>query len=94
VIKLRRIRWAGHVGLVRERRGEARRGEVSTGVWWRNLRERDHLDNIKIDLQEVGLGGGGEHGLDSSGLGQGEVTCTCKCSNKLLASIKYGEFLD
>jgi len=33
------------------------------GVWWGNLRERDHLervgvdgDNIKTDLQEVGLG--------------------------------------
>jgi len=37
------------------------RGEVYTGVWWRNLKERDHLgrprrrweDNIKMDLQEV-----------------------------------------
>ena len=32
-----------------------------TGVWWGNLRERDHLkdpgtDNIKMDLQEVGWG--------------------------------------
>jgi hypothetical protein len=33
------------------------------GFWWGNLRERDHLeslgvvgDNIKMDLQEVGLG--------------------------------------
>jgi hypothetical protein len=35
------------------------REEVHTGVWWGNLRERDHLkdpgtDNIKMDLQEVG----------------------------------------
>jgi hypothetical protein len=37
------------------------RGEVCTGFWWGNLRERDHLedprlrweDNIKMDLQEV-----------------------------------------
>ena len=33
-----------------------------TGLWCGNLRERDHLedpsvDNIKMDLQEVGCGG-------------------------------------
>ena len=40
----------------------ARMGDMR-GVWWGNLRERDHLervgvdgDNIKTDLQEVGLG--------------------------------------
>jgi hypothetical protein len=40
------------------------RGEVYTGFWWGNLRERDHgrpncrwEDNIKMDLQEVGCGG-------------------------------------
>ena len=41
------------------------RGEVHTGFWWGDLRERDHLaypirrwqDNIKMDLQEVGCGG-------------------------------------
>jgi len=38
---------------------------VYTGLWWGNLRERDHLEdpgiggriNIKMDLQEVGCGG-------------------------------------
>ena len=36
---------------------------MHTGFWWGNLRERDHLedrkgeDNIKMDLQEVCLGG-------------------------------------
>ena len=41
------------------------RGEVQTRFWWRNLRERDHLEgigvnegNIKMDLQEVELGSG------------------------------------
>jgi len=43
------------------------KGEVCTGFWWGNLRERDHWgwgprhrwkDNIKMDLQEVGGGCG------------------------------------
>ena len=42
------------------------RGEVYTGFWWGNLRERDHLgrprrrweDNIKMYLKEVGGGCG------------------------------------
>ena len=38
VIKSRRIRWAEHVA----RTGE--RGEVHTGFWWGNMRERDHLE--------------------------------------------------
>jgi len=41
------------------------RGEVYTGFWWGNLRERDHLedpgvdggDKIEMDLQEAGCGG-------------------------------------
>ena len=57
VVKSRRMRWAGHV---------ARMGELCTGFWWGNLRERDHWgdprrrweDNIKMDLQEVGGGCG------------------------------------
>ena len=59
VIKLRRMRWAGHVAVWRK-------GEVCTRFWWGNLRERDHLGRprrrweeiIKMDLQEVGRGCG------------------------------------
>jgi hypothetical protein len=39
VIKLRRMRWAGHVAWM----GEGR------GFWWGNLKERDHLGNPGID---------------------------------------------
>jgi len=56
VIKLRSLRWAGHVA-----RREGKRGVYRVLVWG-NLRERDHLghrweDNIKAYLQEVGCGG-------------------------------------
>jgi hypothetical protein len=34
VMKSRRMKWAGHVASMR-------RGEVCTGVWWENLRERE-----------------------------------------------------
>jgi len=49
------MRWSGHVACVG-------RGEVHAGVWWRDLREGDHMadpgvhsweDNIKIGLKEM-----------------------------------------
>ena len=42
VIKSRRIRWAGHVALLGRR-------VVYTGVWWGDLRERDHLQDRDVD---------------------------------------------
>jgi len=58
VIKSRRMRWAGHVARVGERRGAYRvlvgkpEGKIPLG------RSRCRLeDNIKMDLQEVGWGG-------------------------------------
>ena len=36
VIKWRRTGGAGHIALMAQ-------GEVNTGFWWGNLRERDHL---------------------------------------------------
>ena len=40
VIKSRRMRWVGNV---------VRTGEVRTGFWWRDLTERDQLEDLCID---------------------------------------------
>jgi hypothetical protein len=42
-------------------------------------------DNIKMDLQEVGL--------DGAGSGQGQVAGTCGYGNELSGSINAGNFL-
>jgi len=42
VVQSRRMKWAGHVA----RMGE---GEVYTGFWWGNLRERDHWGDPDVD---------------------------------------------
>ena len=58
VLKLRRMRWAGHVARMGERRGVDRvlvgkpEGKIPL---WRPRRRWE--DNIKMDLQEVGCGG-------------------------------------
>jgi len=41
IIKLRRIRWTGHVARIGK-------GEVCIGFWWGNLREIDHLVDPSI----------------------------------------------
>jgi hypothetical protein len=43
VIKSIKMRWAGYVARMRERR------EAYTKFWWRNLRKRDHLGNPGVD---------------------------------------------
>jgi hypothetical protein len=42
VIKSRIMRWAGHVARIGERRSVI-------GLWWGNLRERDHLGDPGAD---------------------------------------------
>ena len=64
MIKSRRLRWAGHVARMGEERG-AYRVLVGKPEGKRPLGRRRHrrVDNIRMDLQEVGCG------LDWAGLG-------------------------
>jgi hypothetical protein len=73
-------------------------GEVHTGFWWGNLRERDHLEDPGTDgriiLKWISEKWEGRHGLDQSGSGHGQVAGSCECGNKPSGSIKCGEFSD
>jgi len=87
-IRSRGMRWEGHVVRME-------RGEVYTGVWWGNMRERDYLEDPDVDGRLISLGSGmWEQGVDRSGSGQGQVADTCKCGSEPPGSIKYGEFFD
>jgi hypothetical protein len=46
VIKLRRLRWAGHVAHIGYTRGACR-------FWWGNLREGDHLEHAGINRKII-----------------------------------------
>jgi len=95
VIKSRRMIWAGHVARMGEERGVYRvlvgkpEGKRPLG------RPRSRwVDNIRMDLQEVGCG----H-VDWIGLAQdrdrwGQVAYACECGNEPSGSVKCGEFLD
>jgi hypothetical protein len=75
------------------------RGEVYTGFWWGNLREKRPLgrirrrweDNIKMDFQEVGWGGKDWIELDQD---KDRWRALVNAVMKLSGSIKCGEFLD
>ena len=56
VIKSRRMRWAGHVGRMSEERGRIGLEGKPEGKIPLGRPRRRGLDNIKIDLQEVGCG--------------------------------------
>jgi hypothetical protein len=91
VIKSRRLRWAGHVARMGERRG-AYRALVGRPEGRRPLERprRRWEDNIKIDLTVVGWGG--KTGSILHRLGR--VAGYCERDNEPLCSIECGKFLE
>ena len=91
VIKSSRMRWARNVARIGDRRGvyrvlvrkpEGKRPLGRPRCRW--------VDNIKMDLLEVGCGG-----MDWIELAQEvQVAGICECGNELPGSIKFREFLD
>jgi hypothetical protein len=73
VTKSRRMRWAGHVARIGERRGSYR---VSVG----DLRERDHLEDLGAEWVFRKYGRGREFNWFDSG--QGQVAWCCAHGNE------------
>ena len=88
VKKSRRMRWAEHVA----RMDEERRVLVGKPEGRRPLARprRRWVDNVRMDLQEVGCGY-----MDWIGLAQDrQVADACECGNEPSGSVKCWEFLD
>jgi len=71
---------------------------MHTGFWWRNARERDHLEGTvtykEIILKWIFRKSDVGHGLDLSGSGYGQLAGSCECGNEPSGSIKCKEFFD
>jgi hypothetical protein len=90
VIKSRRLRWAGHVALMREGRGVYRLLVGSTEGKRPLVRPRSRWeDNIKLYIRETGINGGE---LDSAGSGLGQVAGFCEHGNEPSGSMKKAEY--
>jgi hypothetical protein len=90
VIKSRRMRWGGHAARMGERRNACRilvgkpDGKRPLG-----RPRRRWVDNIKMDLGEVGW-----NGVDWIDLAQGPVEGLCECGDEPPGSIKCWEVLE
>jgi hypothetical protein len=60
---------------------------MHTKFWLGNLKGRDHLEDLVIDM-------GGECGLVTPSPGEGSVVGSCEYSNEPSGSKKGGEFFD
>ena len=83
--------WVGHVARMGERRGVYRVlvGKLEAKRPLGRPRRR-WVDNIRMDLQDVGCGY-----MDWIWLAQDrQVADACECGNEPSGSVKWGEFLD
>jgi hypothetical protein len=91
VIKSRRMRWAGQVACMGEKRGAYR-------IWWGDLREGDHLGDLgvggRINLKWILKKWDGGTWTGLSWLRIWKVAGSCECYNKPPGCIQCGEFLD
>jgi hypothetical protein len=59
---------------------------VHTGVWWRNQRERDRLEDPTIDgrttLKWIFKKWDGGREVDRCGSGSGQAAGSCECGNE------------
>jgi hypothetical protein len=64
--------------------------KVFTGVWWRDLREIEHLKDLGVDgriiLKWIYKKKDGKHGLDCSGSGQKQTGAACECGKMRIIS--------
>jgi len=85
------MRWAGHVARMAEERGVYRvlmgKSEEKRPL---GRPRRRWVDNIRMDLQEVGCGY-----MDWIRLAQNrQVAYACECGNEPSGSVKCGKFID
>jgi hypothetical protein len=82
-VKSRQMRWAGHVACMGEER-KVYKVLVGKPEGKRPLGRPRHRweEGIRMDLREIGLGGGGGCGLDSTGSGQEPVAGCGECGDE------------
>jgi hypothetical protein len=79
----RRMRWAGHVARMgKERKVYKVLVGKTEGKRPFGRPRRRWEDGVRMDLREIGLGGGVGCGLDSIGSGQGSVAGCCECGDE------------
>jgi len=71
------------------------KGNVHTGILWEAVMERDHLEEVDVDVRIIFKWVFKKwHRLDCSGSVLREVASACDCGNEPSGSIKFGQFLD
>ena len=63
---------------------------MHTGFWWRDMRKREHLEDLAIDGWIVLKWSS----MKWDGLRTRTVAGSCECGNELLGFIKCKEFVD